>query len=113
MPSHSLARLKIDEMDILGYSVSGEESVVGMPQLDVCFDIGKSPDQLIPINNILLTHCHMDHAAGLAYHLSHRLFAGQSEGTVLVPDNMTDNINQLLDVWSRLDGNFIKAKIVQ
>jgi len=49
MPSHNLARLQIDDLDILGYSVAGEETVVGMPQLDVCFDIGKAPDQVAAI----------------------------------------------------------------
>ncbi|GAI16171.1 unnamed protein product, partial [marine sediment metagenome] len=64
MPSHNLAYIKIDELEIIGYSVAAEETVVAMPQLDVCFDIGKAPNQIIPINNILLTHGHMDHAAG-------------------------------------------------
>jgi ribonuclease Z len=87
MPSHYLAKIKIDDLDILGYSVAGEETVIGLPQLDVCFDIGKAPDQLISINHILLTHGHMDHAAGIAYYLSHRKFNGMSEGTVLTPPN--------------------------
>jgi hypothetical protein len=39
MPSHNLAHVQIDDLDILGYSVAGEETVVGMPQLDVCFDM--------------------------------------------------------------------------
>jgi len=82
MASHNLARLKIDDYDIVGYSVAGEETVVSMPQLDVCFDIGKAPDQLISINNVLLTHGHIDHAAGIAYYLSHRKFCGQKAGTV-------------------------------
>ncbi len=112
MPSHSLAQLNIDELDILGYSVSGEETVVAMPQLDVCFDIGKAPDQVIPINHILLSHGHMDHAAGIAYYLSHRLFAGQSEGTVLAPEGNIGPMRDILNAWGRLDGNAIKAKLV-
>ena len=66
MPSHNLARIEIDDLEIIGYSVAGEETVVAVPQLDVCFDIGKAPDQLIHINNVLLTHGHMDHAGGTA-----------------------------------------------
>ena len=49
MPSHNLAYTKIDELEIIGYSVAGEETVVAMPQLDVCFDIGKAPNQIVPI----------------------------------------------------------------
>jgi ribonuclease Z len=112
MPSHNLAHIKIDEMDIIGYSVAGEETVVAIPQLDVCFDVGKAPDQIIPINNVLLTHGHMDHAAGLAYYLSQRNFCGISAGTILAPDNLLPPMRQIIDAWSKLDGNKIPAKLV-
>jgi len=112
MASHRLLKLEIDEMEILGYSVAGEETVIGMPQLDVCFDIGKAPDQVIPINNVLLTHGHIDHAAGLAYYLSHRNFCGQKPGTVFAPENLTGPIKDILKAWGRLDGNQIPANIV-
>jgi ribonuclease Z len=83
-----------------------------MPQLDVCFDIGKAPDQIIPINHILLTHGHMDHAAGLAYYLSHRNFCGMSEGTILAPQNLLQPITEIIDAWGRLDGNKVPANLV-
>jgi ribonuclease Z len=112
MSSHFLAKIQVNDLDILGYSVAGEETVIGLPQLDVCFDIGKAPDQLISINHVLLTHGHMDHAAGIAYHLSHRKFNGMSEGTVLTPPNTIKPIQQILDAWGRLDGNQIPVKLV-
>ena len=112
MPSHNLASIKIDDLEIIGYSIAGEETVVAIPQLDVCFDIGKAPDQIIPINHILLTHGHMDHSAGFAYYLSQRNFCGQSPGTILAPKNLLTAMRQIIDAWSRLDGNRIPAKLV-
>jgi ribonuclease Z len=112
MPSHNLAHIKIDELEIIGYSIAAEETVVAMPQLDVCFDIGKAPDQIIPINHVLLTHGHMDHAAGIAYYLSHRNFCGQSPGTILAPQNLLGSIQDVIEAWSRLDGNKIPANLV-
>ncbi|MHC4158095.1 MAG: MBL fold metallo-hydrolase [Planctomycetota bacterium] len=112
MTSHNLVHIKIDELEIIGYSVAGEETVVAMPQLDVCFDIGRAPDQIIPINNILLTHGHMDHAAGIAYYLSHRNFCGQSPGTILAPQNLLEPMREIINAWSRLDGNKVPANLV-
>ena len=112
MPSHNLIRLKIDEMDIIGYSIAAEETVIAIPQLDVCFDIGKAPDQIIPINHILLTHGHMDHAAGIAYYLSHRNFCGQTPGTIVAPENLLPPMREIINAWGRLDGNKIPANLV-
>ena len=41
MASHNLARIKIGDLEVIGYSFAGEETVVAMPQLDICFDIEK------------------------------------------------------------------------
>ena len=112
MPSHNLAKITIDDLDIIGYSIAGEETVIAMPQLDVCFDIGKAPDQVIPINHVLLTHGHMDHAAGIAYYLSHRNFCGQAAGTILAPENLLPPIKDIIDAWARLDGNQLPANLI-
>ena len=112
MASHNLAHIKIDDLEIIGYSVAGEETVVAIPQLDVCFDIGKAPDQIISINNVLLTHGHMDHSAGFAYYLSQRNFCGLSAGTILAPQNLLRPMKEIIDSWGRLDGNKVPGNLV-
>jgi ribonuclease Z len=112
MPSHNLASIKIDDLEITGYSIAGEETVVAVPKLDVCFDIGKAPEQVISINNVLLTHGHMDHAAGFAYYLSQRNFCGMSAGTILAPQNLLAPMQKIIDAWAVLDGNQIPNNLV-
>jgi len=112
MASHNLAHIKIDDLEIIGYSVAGEETVVAVPQLEVCFDVGKAPDQIISVNNILLTHGHMDHAGGIAYYLSQRNFSGQSPGTILAPQNLLGPMKKIIDAWGHLDGSKIPANLV-
>lgn len=113
MASHNLAKIEIEGLSVIGYSVAGEESVVAVPELDVCFDIGKAPDQIIPINNVLLTHGHIDHSAGIAYYLSHRNFCGQSPGTILAPGVLMEPIKQILSAWGQLDGTHVPAELVE
>lgn len=112
MGSHNLAYIKIDDLEIIGYSVAGEETVIAMPQLDVCFDIGKAPEQVISINNMLLTHGHMDHAAGFAYYLSQRNFCGLPAGTIFAPVSLLPPMKEIIDSWGRLDGNKVPAKLI-
>jgi len=112
MASHNLAHIKIDELEIIGYSVAGEETVVAIPQLDVCFDIGKAPDQIISINHVLLSHGHMDHAAGFAYYLSQRNFCGLPAGTILAPWDLLAPMREIIDSWGRLDGNKVPNNLV-
>jgi ribonuclease Z len=112
MPSHNLASIKIDDLEITGYSIAGEETVVAVPKLDVCFDIGKAPEQVISINNVLLTHGHMDHAAGFAYYLSQRNFCGMSAGTIYAPQNLLAPMQKIIDAWADLDGNQIPNNLV-
>ncbi|MCJ7675338.1 MAG: MBL fold metallo-hydrolase [Sedimentisphaerales bacterium] len=112
MASHNLAYIKIDDLEIIGYSVAGEETVVAVPQLDVCFDVGKAPDQIISINHILLSHGHMDHAAGFAYYLSQRNFCGLPAGTILAPWDLLAPMREIIDSWGRLDGNKVPNNLV-
>jgi ribonuclease Z len=112
MPSHNLAHVQIEDLDIIGYSIAGEETVVAVPQLDVCFDVGKAPDQIISINHVLLTHGHMDHSAGFAYYLSQRKFSGMSPGTILVPANLLKPMREIINAWGYLDGNTIPVNLV-
>lgn len=112
MPSHRLKNLIIDDIEITGYSVAGEETVIAFPQLDVCFDIGKAPEQVIPINHLLISHGHIDHTAGIAYYLSHRQFSGISPGRVFLPENLVVPIRQMLDTWAGIDGNAIPGELI-
>jgi ribonuclease Z len=112
MANHHFVKHTLDTLEIEGYSVGGEETVVTVPSLDVCFDVGRAPDEMLPINNMLLSHGHMDHAAGVAYYCSQRNFREMAEPTLLVPSNLVGPIDQLLNCWGAIDGNRPPAKIV-
>ncbi len=99
-------------MRLLGHSLAGEETVVAFPELNLCFDVGKAPAHVIPIDHVLLSHGHMDHAAGLAYYVSQRCFVGNSPGTIVCPKPLVEPIHDLLRVWGRIEGHVSSARVV-
>ncbi len=107
-----LNKLELGSLEILGYSVAGEETVITVPSLDVCFDIGKSPEPALSMNHVLLSHGHMDHAAGIAYYCSQRDFREMASGTVLLPKRLAQPLENLLACWGQIDGTHPPANII-
>src|SRR3982751_6154057 len=66
------AKLKFGSFHVIGYSVAGEETVVQVPEMNVCFDVGRAPYFALTSDILCLTHAHMDHVAGIGYYLSQR-----------------------------------------
>src|SRR3954452_15954887 len=93
------AKLRFGTMHVVGYSVAGEETVVQVPELNVCFDIGRAPYFALTSDVVCISHGHMDHMAGIAYYLSQRTFQGMKAGTVLVPAEMYRATETLLGAW--------------
>jgi len=90
---------------LLGFSLAGEETVVAAPEYNVCFDVGRAPREIISIDNVCLTHGHMDHAAGVAYYFSQRTFIGNAPGRVIVARSLAPSIQKLMDIWGDIEGH--------
>jgi len=102
---YRLSQIDLGDFTLAGYSVAGEESVIIAPELDCVFDIGKCPREVLAINNILLSHGHMDHVAGLPYYFAQRDFQGIANGVALVPANLVDPLKHLMRAWGAVEGH--------
>mgnify|MGYP002624014186 FL=1 len=98
-----LGFLYIPPYRIQGLSIAGEETVVQIPELDVCFDIGRCPRAALTSNYIALTHGHMDHSAGLAYYYSQRRFQGMGTGTIICHHAIEQAIHNIMNAWVDLE----------
>jgi ribonuclease Z len=97
------AKIPLGPIHVIGYSVAGEETVVQVPELDVCFDIGRAPHFALTSNILCISHGHMDHIAGIAYYLSQRHFQGMKPGTVLVPAEISKFVDEVLRGWRNIE----------
>ncbi len=93
------ANIPLGQIHVVGYSVAGEETLVQIPELNVCFDIGRSPYFALTSDIVCLSHGHMDHVAGLPYYLSQRSFQGMKPGTILLPRELERPVDTLLRCW--------------
>ena len=93
------AKIPLGIHSLIGYSVAGEETVVQVPELNVCFDIGRCPHFALTSDIVCITHAHMDHIAGLPYYLSQRYFQGMKPGKVLVPREILAPVDNMLRCW--------------
>ena len=93
----------LDGIRLVGFTLGGEESVLIAPEHNVAFDVGRAPREVIPIENICITHGHMDHAAGVAYYFSQRGFLGLAGGRVIIHRSLAQYIQQLMAVWAEIE----------
>ena len=94
-----------DGIRVLGYSGAGEETWFALPELNVGFDFGRSPRDLLPIDHVFLSHGHTDHVAGFAYYFSQRMFIDNAPGHAYAPGPLVEPLEELLRLWGDIDGH--------
>jgi len=111
-PMSRLIHKELGGIQIAGFSLAGEETVIVVPEFNICFDVGRAPREVIPIENICLSHGHMDHAAGIAYYFSQRTFVGIGPGRVIVHRSLAGSLQQLLGIWADIERHPSPGQII-
>lgn len=104
--------LYIPPFRVQGISVAGEETVVQVPELDVCFDIGLCPRIALASPTVALTHAHMDHIGGLPYYFSQRVFQKLPPGRVVCHPLIAPALAAMMRSWVDLEQQRTPHEIV-
>lgn len=97
---------------VQGISVAGEQTAVGIPELDIVFDIGLCPRPVLSAGVVALSHTHMDHVAGLPYYFSQRFFQKLPVGKCYCPAPMADPLRAMLKSWGDIERQETPYEIV-
>ncbi|MEX2545226.1 MAG: MBL fold metallo-hydrolase [Phycisphaeraceae bacterium] len=101
--SPQMGYLYIPPYRVQGISIAGEQSVVHVPELGVCFDIGSAPKPVLTADYVALSHGHMDHAAAIAYYFSQRNFQGIGTGTLVCHPALEKPVRNVMTAWIDLE----------
>jgi ribonuclease Z len=87
---------------VVAVSVAGVQTCIQLPDLDLCFDIGRCPISAVHRRNVLISHGHVDHLGGLVHHVGLRAMWRMSPSRVFVPREIVGDVEALLGIWRRV-----------
>ncbi len=101
---------------LLGYSMAGMTTSIGMPEADALFDVGQGLPWQVPFTNILLTHGHMDHASGIPYLIGQKAMSSQIPPTIYMPPSLVPPMRELMRLWEKVENhtyqyNFVSVEL--
>lgn len=104
--------LPLDQFQIIGRCVSGVESILAIPQFNLCLDAGRAPDFAFSQDYLALTHWHLDHAGGLAFYLGLRHLNSLGVLKIIMPEEKIEEAGEYLSILKTLSESELKYEIV-
>jgi ribonuclease Z len=104
--------LELSGISVGGLSIGGLETCIDLPAARLVFDIGRCPSWAVARPRVLLTHPHMDHLGGLAYHAATRALLGLAPPEYLVPRGEEERLEALFAAWRALDRSELPHRLV-
>lgn len=106
-----MEKLELAGQRLIALSIGGVETCYQLPDFGVCLDIGRCPPGAERQGTLLLTHAHIDHAAGLPYYVSMRGLHHQSPPKVYCPRASEPVLREILEGWGRLQSDATRCTL--
>lgn len=87
-----------------GISEGGIRTSIMIPSLSMILDIGNLPYNHAHFDNLLLTHGHLDHSAGVPYYISQRSLRKLKPPNIYVPEELYEDLNSILKIYQKIEG---------
>lgn len=106
---HAAQRFELGTTPLIARAVGGVESCYQLPGLDVNLDIGRCPEGAERQSRLLLTHAHIDHAAGLPYYISLRGLYGFPPPVIYAPKESLPFLQKACAAWAQLQSDSLRC----
>jgi ribonuclease Z len=105
--------LQTPHFTIEGRSRAGHETFFRIRDLGLGFDIGRGPDALVHINDIFISHAHLDHAVGIPFYAGQRHLQRLDGGRIYVPAESAEDVRALLALHEKMAGTrFAEVEVI-
>ena len=76
------------------------------------FDVAPGLPYQMGINNLLITHAHMDHASGLPYLIAQKAMLSQAPPNVYMPSIYLKPFQQIMKLWSEMENHSYEYNLI-
>lgn len=97
------SRFNHNQTNFIGISEGGVRTSVAVEKYRILFDVGYLPYSYSHMDNLFLTHGHLDHSAGVPYYISQRSLKKMKDPKIFVPEEMRDDLEQILQLYQKIE----------
>ena len=102
----------MNPLRIVGESVAGVNTCLGLPTYGWAFDMGRCSDEVVTIPLVFVSHGHMDHVGGVVYHAAQRALRKMPVGTYVVPKVILWSVEALFNAHGDMEGEIIPRNLL-
>lgn len=99
------AVFKHEKFYLKGTSVAGIGTSFFLPTYNVCIDVAQGLHFTLKAKTYLITHGHMDHAAGIPYLISQKMMLTQTRPIFYMPKSLIGPLTEIMNIWEKIENH--------
>jgi ribonuclease Z len=92
-------------LKVEGLSLAGINTCLTLPQYSLAFDIGNGASYAFNMSTFLISHGHMDHAAGIPYIIAQKAMSSHRPPRFIMPESLVAPMEEIMRQWSLIEGH--------